>query len=69
MPISANAEPAYFAPKPDYIQMPEKERFLGSDTTTATAAYYSTLLHELTHWIGVDRRCDRNMGKRFGGDR
>lgn len=49
--------------------MPEKERFLGSDTTTATAAYYSTLLHELTHWIGVDRRCDRNMGKRFGGDR
>ena len=52
----------------DYIQMPEKSRFTGSKTSTATECYYSTLLHELTHWTGSTKRCDREFGKRFGDD-
>lgn len=52
----------------DYIQMPEKARFTGSETSTATECYYSTLLHELTHWTGSAKRCDREFGKRFGDD-
>ena len=50
----------------DYIQMPDKDRFLGSETSSATESYYGTLLHELVHWTGVKRRCDREFGKRFG---
>jgi antirestriction protein ArdC len=30
--------------------------------------YYSTLLHELTHWTSAEIRCDRKLGKRFGDD-
>lgn len=52
----------------DYIQMPEKDRFTGSETSSATECYYSTLLHELTHWTGGTKRCDREFGKRFGDD-
>lgn len=52
----------------DYIQMPEKDRFTGSETSSATECYYSTLLHELTHWTGSTKRCDREFGKRFGDD-
>jgi hypothetical protein len=29
--------------------MPERASFCGSATSTATEAYYSTVLHELTH--------------------
>ena len=59
---------AFFRPGDDFIQMPERERFVGSDTSTTTEAYYGTLLHELTHWTGPSRRCDRQFGKRFGDD-
>ena len=29
-------------------------------------AYYSTLCHELVHATGIEKRCNRTMGKRFG---
>ena len=48
--------------------MPERERFLGTDTSTPTEAYYGTLLHELTHWTGHKSRCEREFGKRFGDE-
>ena len=59
---------AFYRPSDDIIQIPERERFLGSETSSATESYYATLLHELTHWTGRDRRCDRQFGKRFGDD-
>lgn len=59
---------AFYRPSDDIIQMPEREHFLGSETSSATESYYATLLHELTHWTGHDRRCDRQFGKRFGDD-
>ena len=31
-------------------------------------AYYSTRLHELTHWTSKETRCNRQLGKRFGDD-
>ena len=52
---------AFYRPSDDIIQMPERERFLGSETSSATESYYATLLHELTHWTGRDRRCDRRQ--------
>ena len=57
---------AYYDTQKDHIQMPEPERFLGTDTSTPTEAYYGTMLHELTHWTGHKSRCERKFGKRFG---
>lgn len=44
---------AFFSPSDDYIQIPKLEYFTDSDN------YYSTLLHELTHWSGATTRLDR----------
>ncbi|MET4232636.1 antirestriction protein ArdC [Bradyrhizobium sp. LA6.10] len=57
---------ACFVPKLDEIHMPPRELFTGSATSSATEAYYSTLLHELVHWTGPAHRCDRDLSGRFG---
>ena len=59
---------AFYRHSDDFIQMPDRERFLGSAASTPTETYYATLLHELTHWTGHDKRCDRKFGERFGND-
>lgn len=64
--IRHGGQRAYYNRATDFIQMPERNRFLGTDTSTATEAYYGTLLHELTHWTGHKSRCEREFGKRFG---
>ena len=64
--ISHGGTSAFYRPATDSITMPDKWRFTGTDTTSATQAYYSTLLHELTHWTGNKIRLDRTKGKRFG---
>ncbi len=57
---------ACYISKLDKIMMPERTLFNGSATSTETEAYYSTLLHELTHWTGIKSRCDRDISGRFG---
>jgi antirestriction protein ArdC len=57
---------AYYRPSTDSIQLPPREAFVGTTTSTAAEAYYSTLLHELTHWTSHEQRCNRQLGKRFG---
>jgi antirestriction protein ArdC len=64
--ISHGGTSAFYRPSTDSITMPDKWRFTGTETTNATQAYYSTLLHELTHWSGNAIRLDRTKGKRFG---
>ena len=59
---------ACYYPSSDCIQMPGRERFLGSSTSSATETYYATLLHELTHWTGHRSRCDRDFAERFKRD-
>ncbi|MBJ6111297.1 DUF1738 domain-containing protein [Hymenobacter sp. BT523] len=44
---------AYYAPGPDFVQVPRPETF------TSGEAYYSTLFHELTHATGHASRLDR----------
>ena len=46
--------------------MPERRLFTGTPTSSATEAYYGTLLHELTHWTGAKTRCARDLTGRFG---
>ncbi len=43
--------------------MPAPEAFIDTETSTATEGYYSTLLHELTHWTGNPQRLARQGGK------
>ncbi|MCK1513061.1 DUF1738 domain-containing protein [Bradyrhizobium sp. 190] len=59
---------ACFIPKLDEIHMPERTSFIGSATSTATEAYYSTVLHELTHWTAPAHRCNRDLSGRFGSE-
>jgi antirestriction protein ArdC len=57
---------AYYNMMQDYIQIPSRELFTGTATSTPTESYYSTQLHELTHWTSHKDRCDRQLSKRFG---
>ena len=59
---------AYYRRSSDHVQMPDRERFTGSETSTPTEAYYATLLHELTHWTGHESRLDRDLSGRFGNE-
>jgi len=59
---------AFYRPSTDDIHLPPREAFIGTPTSTAAEAYYSTKLHELTHWSGIESRCNRQFGKRFGDD-
>lgn len=51
---------AYYTNKEDYIMLPAWETFKDAD------GYYGTALHELVHWTGSEKRCNRQFGKRFG---
>ena len=51
---------AFYSPVSDHIQMPPYAAFRES------AAYYSTLAHEFTHWTATASRCNRELGRRFG---
>lgn len=54
---------AYYVPSADYINMPAKELFVSEEE------YYSTLLHELSHWSGHESRLDRGLNTgRFGDE-
>ena len=59
---------ACYIPSTDTVQMPDRPRFIGSQTSTPTQAYYSTLSHELVHWTGAKHRCDRDLTQRFGSN-
>lgn len=49
----------------DFIQIPERNLFTGTATSTPTESYESTRLHELAHWSGASHRLDRAFGERF----
>lgn len=57
----------YYVPSEDYIHMLLREQFKATETSSATESYYSTLLHELTHWSGHKSRCDRFAKKQENG--
>ena len=62
--VRTGGHAAYYRPSEDYIQMPDAGLFTGSDTSSATEALYSTLLHEATHATGHRSRLDRDFSQR-----
>ena len=53
---------AFYAPSRDTIQLPPFEAFKDKES------YYSTALHELTHWTKSKDRLDRDLGRQRFGD-
>jgi antirestriction protein ArdC len=53
---------AYYAEKPDYVQMPPFETFRDAES------YAATLAHELTHWTKHAKRLARDLGRVRWGD-
>ncbi|MBO9126357.1 MULTISPECIES: ArdC family protein [unclassified Rhizobium] len=53
---------AFYAPRPDLIQMPPLQSFRD------VASYYATLSHEATHWTSPKDRVGRDLS-RYGKDR
>ncbi|SFD01500.1 Antirestriction protein ArdC, partial [Flexibacter flexilis DSM 6793] len=52
-PLRIGGSSAYYAPLLDYIQLPDKHRFIGSEE------YYATLFHECIHATGHASRLNR----------
>jgi antirestriction protein ArdC len=64
--ITYGGSRALYRPSTDSIQLPPREAFIGTPTSTPAESHYSTLCHELTHWTSAESRCNRQLGKRFG---
>jgi len=61
--IRFGGDRALYAPALDVIQLPPLPMFCDPES------YYSTALHELTHWTGHATRCARELnGQRFGSE-
>lgn len=54
---------AFYDRMGDYINIPETIAFVDTKHASATENYYTTLLHELTHWTGAPHRLNRDMAK------
>ncbi len=63
--IEHGGERAFYRPSTDHIQMPDEGLFCGTDTMTRSESYFAVLLHELTHWTAPEKRCARDLSKRF----
>ncbi len=59
---------AFYRPSTDSIQLPPRDAFIGSATSTPAEACASTKLQELVHWTSAETRCNRELGRRFGDE-
>lgn len=53
--IRHGGDRAYYRPSDDVIQLPPQAAFPQAE------GYYTTALHELTHWSGHESRCNRTL--------
>jgi antirestriction protein ArdC len=60
--IRHGVDQAYYAPGPDYVQLPPFVNFRDAES------YCSTLAHELVHWTKPASRLDRSFGSRKFAD-
>ena len=58
--ISYGGDRAFYSPREDRIQLPEREAF------RSEGHHYATALHELGHWSGAPDRLDRDLSGGFG---
>jgi len=65
---STQAEVVYGGDKACYIPAQDKIKMPKLGLFNDPESYYSTHLHELTHWTGHKDRCDRDLSGRFGSE-
>ena len=58
--IRDNGDIACFVPLGDFIAMPLRSSFKTEE------GFLATILHELGHWAGGEKRLDRKLDNRFG---
>ena len=66
--VRSAGDKAYYDRVGDCIFIPDRIRFRGSPTSSATEGYYATMFHELIHWTGHHLRLTRNLSGRFGSE-
>jgi antirestriction protein ArdC len=64
--IREGGDRAFYDPAGDFVALPDRHRFKGSETMTPQEAFYATGLHELVHWSGGKARLARDLSGRFG---
>jgi antirestriction protein ArdC len=64
--IRHGGDRAFYRPSEDFVQMPDENRFRGSQYGTPREDYYCVLGHEVTHATAHQARLNRQLGKRFG---
>ena len=65
--VVRDGERACYMPSIDEIRMPRRNAFSDTPTSTATECFYSTQLHETSHWTGHKTRLDRLSDKNKKG--
>ena len=60
--IQHDSRNACYIPSRDEIHLPPEGAFKDAE------GYYNVALHELVHWTGHARRCDRDLRNRFGSE-
>jgi len=60
--IQSKEDRTYYSPLYNHINIPNIDSFNDTDN------YYSTLLHELSHWTGHEDRLNRDLSGRFGSE-
>jgi len=60
--IKHGGDRAFYSPSSDFIQLPNIKEI------SKEVGYYSTLLHELSHWTGNEKRLKREIFNRFGSN-
>ncbi len=58
--VRLGGDKAFYAPGPDYIQVPRPEAYF------EPINWHRTALHELSHWSGAPRRLGRDLSGDFG---
>ena len=58
--VRVGGDKAFYAPGPDYIQVPRPEAYF------EPINWHRTALHELSHWSGAPHRLGRDLSGGFG---
>lgn len=66
VPIVVGGDQAYYRLSTDTIHMPDERLFDGRTEHQRADDWYSVAFHEATHATGIEKRCHRELGKRFG---
>jgi antirestriction protein ArdC len=58
--VRTGGDKAFYSPSTDHIQLPPDRAFIGPSQFSAT------LLHEVAHWTGAEKRLNRDLSGGFG---